>query len=172
MLTKLSSLEGLSADIALDLDFGAVPLYMISQLSSRHVLELLQVADVTPVLRTFVVLRVLLKRCNGHPSHFAVGGFVALVRKLTKVHHVSNNWVHLLEQVVTFSFAMGALEFVIVIVLSIEVEFISVHMPIRVLSVEPLGSLVSSGSWGSFKFQTVIFDEPFNQVLIVELFAN
>lgn len=169
MLTKLSSLEGLSADIALDLDLGAVLLYMISQLGSRHVLELLQVADVTAVLRTFVVLRMLLKRSNGHPSDLAVGGFVALVRELTKVDHVSYNWVHLLEQVVAFSFAVWALEFVIVIVLSIEVEFISVHLPISVLSVQPLGSLVSSGSWGSFKFHTVLFDEPFNQVIIFVL---
>lgn len=172
MLTKLSSLEGLSADIALDLDFGAVLLYMVSQLSSRHVLELLQVADVTAVLRTFVVLRVLLKRSNCHPSDLAVGGFVALVRELTEVNHVSYNWVDLLEQVVAFSFAMRALEFVIVIVLSIEVEFISVHLAISVLSVEPLGSLVSSGGWRSFKFHTVLFDEPFNQVLIVVLSAN
>ena len=97
MLSKLSSLEGLSADIALDLDFGAVLLYMVSQLGSRHVLELLQVADVTAVLRTFVVLRVLLKRSNGHPSDLAVGGFVALVRELTEVNHVSYNWIDLLE---------------------------------------------------------------------------
>ena len=126
VLAELSSLEGLTADVTLNLNCRAMLLDMVPQLCSCHVLEFLEVTNITTVLWTFIVLCVLLQLGNGHPSDFAIWGLVALVRELTEVDQVSYNWVNLLEKLFTFGLAMWALETVILISLSIVIKSFSI----------------------------------------------
>jgi hypothetical protein len=95
MLSELSSSEFFNADLALNHDFWAESLDVVSQLGSCHVLEFLKVADITTILGALVVLGVLLKLSYRFPVNFAIDGFVALVGELAEVNAVSNDWIDL-----------------------------------------------------------------------------
>jgi hypothetical protein len=85
MLVEFSSFERFAANVALDLDFRAVFFNMVSQLGSSHVLEFLEITNVTSVLRALVVLSMLLQLSHSFPKHFTVRGLVAFMRELTEV---------------------------------------------------------------------------------------
>jgi len=120
MLSELSSLKWFHTDIALNHNFRAVPLNMISQLSSRHVLEFLKVADVTTVLGALIVLCMLLELSNGFPNDFTIWSFITLMREFAEIDAVSYNWVDLLENV-SLALAMWACNDVHYLLLSVEV---------------------------------------------------
>jgi len=67
MLVEFSSFERFAANVALDLDFRAVFFNMVSQLGSSHVLEFLEITNVTSVLRALVVLSMLLQLSHSFP---------------------------------------------------------------------------------------------------------
>jgi len=64
MLCELTSSEFFDANLALNHNFGAESLNMISQLGSSHVLELSKIADITSILGALIILSVLLELSN------------------------------------------------------------------------------------------------------------
>jgi|TARA_B110001450_G_C17567655_1_gene459454 hypothetical protein len=86
MLIEFSSLERFATNVALNLDFRAMLLNMVSQLGSGHVLEFLEVANVTSVLRALIVLSMLLQLSHSLPKDFTIRGLVAFMRELAEVH--------------------------------------------------------------------------------------
>ena len=93
-------------------------------------LEFLQVTNVTPVLRTLIILRMLLQLSNCFPENFTVRSFVTFMGEFAEIHQISDDWIDLLENV-TFGLAMWALDTIklIRIALSDVIEFVLIGLP-------------------------------------------
>lgn len=130
MLIELTTLKRFPTDIALDRNFRTVPLYMVSQLRPRQMLEFLQVTNVTPVLRTLIILRMLLQLSNCFPENLTVRSFVTFMGEFAEIHQISDDRIDLLENV-TFGLAMWALNTIklIRIALSDVIEFVLIGLP-------------------------------------------
>ena len=76
------------ADLAHHLDLGAVILDVIVKLCSRHVLELLSVADIAPELWA-VELSMCLELSKSLPNDLSSADGVASMRELAEVNAVS-----------------------------------------------------------------------------------
>ena len=130
MVVELTTLKRFPTDIALDRNFRTVPLYMVSQLRPRQMLEFLQVTNVTPVLRTLIILRMLLQLSNCFPENLAVRSFVTFMGEFAEIHQISDDWIDLLENV-TFGLAVRALNTIklIRIALSDVIKFVLIGLP-------------------------------------------
>ena len=130
MVVELTTLKRFPTDIALDRNFRTVPLYMVSQLRPRQMLEFLQVTNVTPVLRTLIILRMLLQLSNCFPENLTVRSFVTFMGEFAEIHQISDDWIDLLENV-TFGLAVRALNTIklIRIALSDVIKFVLIGLP-------------------------------------------
>lgn len=100
------------ADLAKDLDLGALHLDVVIQLGPRHMLVLIQIADVATKLRA-VILCMSLQLPQSLPNDLALApSGHASMRKLTKVNAISEYLIHLLH-VVALSLAVRTARFVI-----------------------------------------------------------
>lgn len=167
MLGKFSSSEFFYTNLALDHNLRAIFLDVISKLSSSHVLELSEIANIATILGAFVILSMFLELSYGFPQDFSVGSLIALVRELAEVNTVSNNWINL-DQKVTFALAVGAHHGLVIVLLLIILISVSVESSrLFILSSEPLHSLGLSIGWGSVQGFTIFLHEFLDQVFIL-----
>ena len=88
-------------DLAHHLDVGTLVFNVVVELSARHMLEFLSIANVTAKLRT-VELCMRLQFSERLPDNFALAiRRRALMRELTEVNTVLKNFVDRLEEVTT-----------------------------------------------------------------------
>lgn len=97
-----------AANLALDHNFGTVSLDVFSKLTSSHCLVFWKVADVATILGALIVISVTLELTDCFPEDFAILKLIALVRELTEIDAVSDNWVNF-GQEIAFAFTVGAL---------------------------------------------------------------
>ena len=90
MVSKFTSFEFLGTNLALNHDFRAFTLYVISQLPSRQVLVLLHIANITSKLWTFIILNMILKFIDSFPSDLGIrASFLAPMREFTKLNYIA-----------------------------------------------------------------------------------
>lgn len=88
MICKLSSVEVTLTNLALNNNLWAIPLNMLEQLSSCHMLELLLVANITTKLWT-LIHGMLLQVVHGLPNDNILTILPALMWELTEINTVS-----------------------------------------------------------------------------------
>ena len=88
MICKLSSVEVTLTNLALNNNLWAIPLDMLEQLSSSHMLELLLVANITTKLWT-LIHGMLLQVVHGLPNDNILTILPALMWELTEINTVS-----------------------------------------------------------------------------------
>jgi hypothetical protein len=99
VLCKLGPIIVTITDLTLDHDLRTFTFDMLEQLSSRHMLEFLLVADITAKFRA-IINCMSLKLFHGFPDEFSLFVIlVASVRKFTKVNAVLKNTVNLFQEV-------------------------------------------------------------------------
>lgn len=136
------------AHLALYHDFGTILFNVFSKLPSRHRLVFWEVADVATILGALIVISMTLKLSDSFPHDFGI--LIALVRELTEIDAVSDNWVNF-GQEIAFAFTVGALHH-----LGTYSSVIIVRLCSSV-SGQPSHGLSSSGIWTSLKLFTGFF---------------
>jgi len=105
VVREISPAKLFVANLALDHNFGTISFDVISQLGSSHLLILWEVADVATILGTLIVISMTLKLTDSFPHDLGV--LITLVRELTEIDAVSNNWVNF-GQEIALAFTVGA----------------------------------------------------------------
>ena len=99
MISKVSSIIVFITNLTLNHDLWTFFLYMLKQLSSRHMLEIFMIANVTSKLRAFVHC-VLLKFIHCFPNNFTISiVFITLMRKFTKINTICKYFVNIMKEV-------------------------------------------------------------------------
>lgn len=107
MVSEFSSNVLLVTNLAHYLNFRAISLDVIIELSSGHVLELFSIADITTKFRA-AKLSMSLKFSKSLPDNLVFSiGCVASMWKLTEINTVSQNFVNFLHEI-TSSLTVGA----------------------------------------------------------------
>ena len=94
MFIELMSFKIFCADLTEDHHIWANSFNMFFVCGSSQILKFWQLAYLTMIFCTFIILRMFLKLSNTHPFHFSFRRLKTFMWEFTKINTVSNNWIN------------------------------------------------------------------------------
>lgn len=99
MISKVGSIIVFITYLTLNHDLWTFFLYMLKQFSSRHMLEIFMIANVTSKLWAFIHC-VLLKFIHCFPNYFAISvTFETFMRKFTKINTIDQHFIYVMQKI-------------------------------------------------------------------------